>query len=351
MNISVPHPPPVPHAPVSGAFVRMFVTSSRQPDELISAVLRRAGVDQKSLDDPGLRLTVEQFARFLVGLSRRSRDEFWGLASKPVPLGTFKVLCRMLVTCTTLGEALNLGSHFYRLVLNDFAVRTRTHEGRTTVQLVPSRVMRQTSGSNSALLGAAVFILYQLLCWLTDKRLPLDSVEFSFAPLPHSTEPLRIYQTETVNFERKYTAIHFNSGLLTLPIIGDRQRLAGFLAEAPRSMIARYHDENRMVDKVVTLVRRNLASNPSLETIASQLHTTPVSLHRRLAKEDSTSFSQIRDQVRYSAALELLKQPRFTLEQIASRLGFAEHSTFHRAFKRWTGLAPGEFRSKATRIS
>ncbi|MFD4838269.1 AraC family transcriptional regulator ligand-binding domain-containing protein [Achromobacter sp. NPDC058515] len=329
----------------------MFVASSRQPDQLVSAVLRRAGVDQKSLDDPSLRLTVEQFASFLVGLSRRSRDEFWGLASKPVPLGTFKVLCRMLVTCTTLGEALNMGSLFYRLVLNDFAVRTRTHGGRTTVQLVPSRSMRQSSGSNSALLGAAVFILYQLLCWLADKRLPLESIEFSFAPLPHSAEPLRIYQTQNVHFERKYTALHFNSGLLSLPIIGDKQRLAGFLAAAPRSLIARYHDQSRMVDKVVTLVRRNLASNPSLETIARQLNTTPVSLHRRLAEEESTSFSQIRDQVRYAIALDLLNQPRFTLEQIASRLGFAEHSTFHRAFKRWTGLAPGEFRSKAKTIS
>ena len=44
------------------------------------------------------------------------------------------------------------------------------------------------------------------------------------------------------------------------------------------------------------------------------------------------------------AAIAHLARPELTLPEIAQRLGFSEASTFHRAFKKWTGVAPGEYR-------
>jgi transcriptional regulator GlxA family with amidase domain len=45
-------------------------------------------------------------------------------------------------------------------------------------------------------------------------------------------------------------------------------------------------------------------------------------------------------------AIHLLKQSRLSLEDIGAALGFAELSTFYRAFRRWTGAAPGEYRER-----
>ena len=52
----------------------------------------------------------------------------------------------------------------------------------------------------------------------------------------------------------------------------------------------------------------------------------------------------LKDALRRDAAIAHLAQPELTLPEIAQRLGFSEASTFHRAFKKWTGVAPGEYR-------
>jgi AraC-like DNA-binding protein len=71
---------------------------------------------------------------------------------------------------------------------------------------------------------------------------------------------------------------------------------------------------------------------------------TPQTLRRRL-REEGRGFQQIKDELRRDAAIEYLLQTRVPLLEIANRVGFSEASTFHRAFKHWTGVAPGEYRS------
>ena len=56
-------------------------------------------------------------------------------------------------------------------------------------------------------------------------------------------------------------------------------------------------------------------------------------------------------QVRRDIATHMLKKSRLPLEEVALSLGFSELSTFHRAFRRWTGLAPGEFRERHAAFS
>ena len=79
------------------------------------------------------------------------------------------------------------------------------------------------------------------------------------------------------------------------------------------------------------------------DDVAARLHMTPVTLRRHLSDE-GFGFSDLRDEVRRRAALEMVRQGHVKLETVALRLGFAEYSTFHRAFRRWTGVGPTEYR-------
>ncbi|MDB0329425.1 AraC family transcriptional regulator, partial [Acinetobacter baumannii] len=63
-------------------------------------------------------------------------------------------------------------------------------------------------------------------------------------------------------------------------------------------------------------------------------------LRRRLAAEGK-SYQGVKDALRRDAAIHLLLNPELTLEDVAQQVGFSETSTFHRAFKKWTGVTPG----------
>jgi AraC-like DNA-binding protein len=119
-----------------------------------------------------------------------------------------------------------------------------------------------------------------------------------------------------------------------------------FMRLAPHSLLIKYRDQTSLTERIRRLLRRNLATDsPSLEDISSALAMTPQTLRRRLQREGQ-SYQVIKDGLRRDVAVEYLIRPELTLIDIANRLGFSEASTFHRAFKGWTGVAPGIYRQR-----
>ena len=82
---------------------------------------------------------------------------------------------------------------------------------------------------------------------------------------------------------------------------------------------------------------------PDKSLIAAQLGMSDRTLQRRL-RDEGTSFREILDDTRHYLARELLRNTRFPLADVATQLGFAEPSAFYRAFRKWEGCTPGQFR-------
>lgn len=79
------------------------------------------------------------------------------------------------------------------------------------------------------------------------------------------------------------------------------------------------------------------------DKIAARLHRSTSTLQRQLGAE-GTSYSDILSSTRRGLAEAYLKNGEYTQAQIAFMVGFSDQSNFSRAFKRWTGLSPGEFK-------
>jgi len=84
---------------------------------------------------------------------------------------------------------------------------------------------------------------------------------------------------------------------------------------------------------------------PNMEEVASVLCITSRTLRRQLHTED-TSYRILVDEVRETLAEKLILTNRVSMEEIAERLGYAEHSNFFHAFKRWKGITPIAFRQQ-----
>ncbi|HKW39414.1 MAG TPA: helix-turn-helix transcriptional regulator, partial [Burkholderiales bacterium] len=82
------------------------------------------------------------------------------------------------------------------------------------------------------------------------------------------------------------------------------------------------------------------------EGTAKQLHMSARTLQRKLA-EANTTYLQLVDGTRKDLALRYIEDPRRSVTDITFSLGFSQPSALTRAFKRWTGLSPSEYRTKA----
>jgi AraC-like DNA-binding protein len=331
---------PITHHTIPIAQVVQILQGVVQRGLDVNAILRRAEISPALLDSPLSRVTQGQYAALIRVLHRVTRDELWGLCSRPLRLGSFVQSCRLLVHCRNLGDALSTGFQFYHLMLDDFVPRFVVNQGVVSVRLV-------SSGERDPMLDYAersfCFFTYGLASWLVARRIPLLDVVYPEDVARYVSDAQRLFQAP-VRYERNWIGFRFEARWLDLPVVQTPQSLVEFLRQAPASLLIKYRDQTNLTERIRRLLRRRLAEElPSLEAVGQSLAMTPQTLRRRL-HDEGQGYQSIKDDLRRDVAIEYLGQPELTLLDIANRLGFSEASTFHRAFKGWTGVSPGAYR-------
>ena len=149
-----------------------------------------------------------------------------------------------------------------------------------------------------------------------------------------------------MRFEAERSAV-----VLDPAVLGERVRGADPVLEAAvmkyaAELLDRPDPEG--ADAIRSRLRRHLVGNMqsghvALQLAARQLGMTARTLQRRL-RDEGTSFHAVLDDVRRDVALTQMRTRRQSIDELAFVLGFEKSSSFHRAFKRWTGQTPGEFR-------
>jgi len=313
----------------------------RQAD--IDALLRRAGIPKELVGAPMSRVSQAQFAALIRIVTWRLRDEFWGLCSHPVRIGSFACACRLMVEQPTLGEALNAALRFYRQMIDDFAPRLQIRDGMAKVDLVERVAWNEPLGfaeSSFLYCGSGV------LSWLVARNLPLAQVRLRNAHSAYNAETDWLFGAE-VRFSQPRAGLCFDAKWLNLPVMQTSETLSTFLAKAPANVAVKYRDQTNPVERTRRLLRRHMGKRPlTLEEVSRMLAMTPQTLRRRL-QEEGQGFQQIKDDLRRDLSIAYLERPELTLQEIARLVGFSETSTFHRAFKCWTGLAPGVYRLRS----
>ncbi|WP_326535777.1 AraC family transcriptional regulator [Pseudorhodoferax sp.] len=325
---------------ISIVHVHRVLLGARRRAVDLERLLARAGISPALLGSPLSRVTRDQYARLLAGLRHTLRDELWGLCPTPLPLGSFTQGCHLMLGGRTLGAALALGLRHYRLLLRDLVPRLTVQDGVAHLSVAP-RVPVDLALAYAQ--RTFIFFTYGLASWLVARRLPLLGLEYPAvvaAEFPDAGEVLRAPVRGTPGGSGWYVDARW----LELPVVQTEESLAEFLRDAPANLLVRYRESSSTTERIRRILRGHLAGElPSLEDIGRELAMTPQTLRRRL-REEGQGYRGIKEGLRRDAAIEYLARPELTLPEIAERLGFSESSTFQRAFKQWTGVAPGEYR-------
>jgi len=146
-----------------------------------------------------------------------------------------------------------------------------------------------------------------------------------------------------VAFDAPYNALVFNKLDLIAPLPGRSVDLSESSDRVLENYLAVLNP-----DQVSSEVRRLLlqmlpSGNVSQETISRKMNMSRSTLHRRL-RQENTNYKELLESVRRTMAIEYVKDHTHSLSYIAFLLGFSDQSNFSRAFRRWTGQSPKNFR-------
>ena len=322
--------------------VHGILLGARHRGLAVEPLLLQAGIAPALLESPLARVTQAQYAALLRVLSRTLRDELWGLCERPVPPGTFATGCRLLLPCETLGQALATGLRYAHQVLPGIAAHLQVQRGVATVRI-------SARGANTEALMFAqrsfMFFAFGVACWLVDRRIPLLEAIYYADDVALRHVASRLFQAP-VQPGTRWMGLRFESRWLDLPVVRSAESLQHFLQQAPGNLLVKYRDQSSLTERIRRILRHHLHEElPSIEAVSQSLALTPQTLRRRLQREGQ-GFQAIKDSLRRDVAVGYLARPDLTLVEIAARLGYSEASTFHRAFKSWTGLAPGAYRQQ-----
>jgi AraC-like DNA-binding protein len=171
-------------------------------------------------------------------------------------------------------------------------------------------------------------------------------VHLSHAVPTVASEYERVFRCP-VKLGRPKNAIVLPRAALDLPMPGaNPDMLAGFLERA-EATLRQLPNADSIASKVRKLTAEGLgAGDIGMAAMARKLHMSVATLRRRL-RDEGTTHSRIVDEVRFELAKRHLGRPDLAISEIAYVLGFSHVNAFHKAFKRWTGEAPLEYRSRA----
>ena len=309
-------------------------------------ILANAGIDPEVINDPTGRVSFEQMQAFWHEAVTQSGDPAIGLhAGTSIPRGAYGILDYLVGYSSTIGEGLQRLAEYIPTINTWLTMSSEVdrHTGRLSLDGVFARPPRP-----SAEFVAALVVGLGHRTWQLDFAPTLVRFEFDRPELPEPAGEHAVALGCEVQFGAPRTEIVLDRDTWEVPVRASDPGLIALLEKQARDLIARLPESNDFVDSVRRAVEGELAGGDvRLESIAGELAMSGRTLQRRLA-DDDVQFTELVDEVRLEAAKIRIANPRLSLTEVAYLIGFDEHSSFSRAFKRWTGLSPREYRRQIT---
>jgi len=321
-------------------FLRAAARTARRRDVDVQEWLDQLDIDPELLFDDRTRITLEQAVSVVQELWRITGDELIGLGIQPAPRGTFRMICLGLLSAPDLRTVMERFRDFSKVVPAMGRFHVDVGEHGTTLSLDTD-----AGDPDHFLTDLWLSIMLRFFSWLAGSRLPVEQVDVPY-DRPHRAEDYDAVFGRRIEFGQPVAAVRFSNDVLTMPVMRTEDELEEWLRNSPADLLMYRDYGTTTADQVRRILERGLRGEwPTPDDVASQLAMSTQHL-RRVLREDGTSMTAIKEELLRDAAIASLVRGDETIAALSDRLGFSEPSAFHRAFRRWTGSAPGAYRPK-----
>lgn len=305
--------------------------------------LAKVGLPRAMLADPASRVLVDQHHALFTALAESERPEigFHMRTSASMRCDDFGTLGLTMRSAPTLRSSIERLERYARLFNAYSLFDFEEFEGEAWWTNARTAANDGARLSNEAALGTFVALWRDA----NGEEFAPARVQFMHQPVG-SLAPLEAHFRCPVTYGAAVDAIVIRRADLDRPNrVGDRH-IWDFLRRHLEESLG-LTMEDRIDREVVVHVAKTLSEGvPRLEDVARHLGIGSRTLQRRLS-ELGLSYQSLVEEARREVALRLVAQGRQSLIEVAFLTGFAEQSSFTRAFKRWSGQTPRAFREQA----
>jgi len=336
----------VSHTVMVGA-VRALAAAANEQGVDGGAIARRH-VPEGLLNDPDGRVPFQQYRAAMAEFIDECGDTIGLRAGARAALGT--TLEYLTRTSSTLGGALGHIVRYASLTADRATIEMHEAEGvveytfQAPIEVIPEVPTVMVRQSIEGFLALVVSLGRSI----TITRWTPTEVRFSYAR-PDDVAELQQFFGAPLVFEAERSGLVLPSSLLNLSVVTADTQLNLILAACCATLL---QELPKTQDLKVDVMRKLTAAVPhgdhSIDQIARKLGMSGRTLQRRLADE-GLSFHDVLDETRRLLAQRYLAESSLSITDTALLLGYSEQRAFHRAFKRWNGRTPADYRAAQRR--
>jgi AraC-like DNA-binding protein len=330
-----------PEGTVSMRVARSLLQSVEHAGCSVQPLLRAAQVDPRELEDPEARLPRAKIYRLCELAIEVTRDPALGLHwAERLGETAFVPISHLLAHSPSLRHGFEALQRFYPLLSDQLNFKVLEQHDKVTVHI--PRLLGVSPPMQQFLAEVTTAGLFRVIRHLSVHVRP-DCVRFDYVAPAHQAEYTRVFEGNVL-FAQPFTGIVLDCAIMDAPAphkdadvlealeaLGER-RLLDITQRAPYALRVREF-----------LVREGWCQQADMKVAARALNLSVRSLRRRLLAEGK-AYNEIADEALAIVAKHLLRDKQRSIKEAAHEMGFSDTSTFHRAFKRWTGTTPSAYR-------
>ncbi len=323
------------------AYVDALLNLAEQLGMPQAELLAAARVRPQALDNPNGRLSFIDFNLLASAALLHCNEPALGLVlGQRLNVSTHGILGYAVLSSANLGKAIQFALKYYRVL--GLAFELEMVEEGERVELRASEEMPLGALSRFAAEGL-LSSLHTIAQFLVGEK--MHGVEVGFAyPAPAYADRYQEVFGAAVLFEQPYHRMSMPKAYLERPMALANPATVQMCEQQCEALLASLDVQDGLLTRVRRLLLARPGDFPDLSSAAQALHTSGRSLRRHLSSM-GTSYQQVLDEVRKRLALQYLTTTHLPLYEIAYLLGFSDSSNFRRAFKKWTGKLPSDYRA------
>ena len=321
------------------AYGRTIAAALEQRGIDAAKVFERAGVPLSTTSDPMRRMSNAEISALFRESFKLTQDPYFGLfVADSLHISNLHALGFALLASSTLRDFCLRLENYYHLVSQNVAFRLMesTDEAILAVKLLNPDICCETE-------DAFAGMMVRLMRAVGDPQMAPLRVELVRPKPAEGDQPYRDYFCCDVLFEQPEIRICIDSALIDKPLPGASKELAQMHDKTVMEYLEKLERQD-ICGRVRAVIVDSLSTGMvSKKLVADKLHMSLRNLELKLSREN-TNFQQVLDSTRQSLAAGYIEQSSFAITEIAYMLGFSDAANFTRAFKRWMGMSPLEFR-------